>query len=503
MMEGVPSSWAKIAGEAILQGGVEVEFLKDPVAWVENEGGQLWDGQRDLLRMIVEHDRVVVPAGNSVGKSHVIAWLIRGWLTQPDSRVVTTANTQYQVEENTWGELRLLAARHGWTPGPLMRKWTISSHQRAVGISTDNIDAFQGLHAPRLLVIIDEGSGHRIDHIWEGVESIASDSSSKLLLVGNPRRRTGIFAQASGGRLKDHPPMEVLRLSGESCAKWQADNFRIPGLVDYKKLAEWTGNSRTGPGTDWWRVHVDGELPVGEVTGWFPPAKVETAIERTGEPDPRGRWFVGADVGHGRDLTEFWGRCGGVLECIIDAAIPDHMIAFDLFKEWVERKESEAAEKKNAEFKIARINIDATGEGSGLADILIRQYGSKVERVHFGGVPADPEADKPAKRDVVYRRALTRSKLLNNYVNTVVGMILGVAAGIGAYVMHQHLFIAPFGLYLNPWLFVASAAAVGFAAGFFELRATLFIATAIVNLLDSFRSPNRTKILNNYIEQSR
>ncbi len=377
-------------------------YTDDPVAWCEHRGAHLWTRQKEILRAIPEHQKICVPAGNSVGKTHLTAWIVRWWTSEPDSRVVTTANTGYQVKNNTWHEIRKLAAKFGWQPSPKVMQWDLTPHQQAIGLATDKVEAFQGLHAPRLLVIVDEASGDRIDKIYVAIERLASDFDAKVIMFGNLTRRTGIFAEASKGKMGYH----VERVTGYEAADYQEAHGRIPGLVDSRKIKEWIGEH--GAESDFVRIAVAAKLPTGESAGLFPPKLIDESLEKPGEPS--GDWKLGIDVARsGGDETVIVGRRGDRMEILFRKRVKDHMQTFDWLMDWwtdvlQQQEEEEPAVAGDDDEPIPGVdvfNIDATGEGSALADLMARA-GMPVRREHFGGAAKKPKRFKNRRAEGFY-----------------------------------------------------------------------------------------------------
>jgi hypothetical protein len=64
-----------------------------------------------------------------------------------------------------------------------------------MGLSTDKPERFQGHHAPRMMLVVDEASG--IDEaIYEASEGFLTADEARVLLIGNPTRPTGTFYKA-------------------------------------------------------------------------------------------------------------------------------------------------------------------------------------------------------------------------------------------------------------------------------------------------------------------
>ena len=123
----------------------------------------LYSRQRDLVRVVREHERVAVPGGNAVGKSVAAAFVILHWLAGGRARSSWHERDGGAASTRVlWREVRrqFKQARDFFdgaavteTEIRLGRDWF------AVGFSTDTPEAMQGIHAERVLVVVDEASG--------------------------------------------------------------------------------------------------------------------------------------------------------------------------------------------------------------------------------------------------------------------------------------------------------------------------------------------------------
>ena len=111
--------------------------------------------QRDVIASVAKHRRTCVTAGNGVGKTWLAARLTLWFLyTNPQSKVVTTAPTWFQVENLLWRELRVAHQTARFPLGGTLNQTelNLSEDWYAVGLSTNDPTRFQGTHAPRIMV---------------------------------------------------------------------------------------------------------------------------------------------------------------------------------------------------------------------------------------------------------------------------------------------------------------------------------------------------------------
>lgn len=156
-------------------------------------GAHLWSRQREIAASVVANRYTAVPSAHATGKSFLAAVLTCWWLmTRPvgDAFVVTTAPTAAQVEAILW---RYIAQQHRdgklrgqVTHGPVPM-WKVDGEIIGIGRSVKDNDptAFQGIHARRVLVIVDEACGVA-DLVWNAVDSLVTNDDSRVLAIGNP-----------------------------------------------------------------------------------------------------------------------------------------------------------------------------------------------------------------------------------------------------------------------------------------------------------------------------
>ena len=174
-------------------------YLADPGLWMRDIlRARPWPVQVRIAEAVRDHKRVVVPSCHSSGKSWIAARIATWFLTlHIPSRVVLTAPTHRQVRRVLWTEVR---QAYAGAAGPLARtpplpgepRWTIDDGWELLGFSTDDPDRFQGLHAPHVLVIMDEAPGIPAP-IWAAVEGVLASGDARLLAIGNPVEPSGEF----------------------------------------------------------------------------------------------------------------------------------------------------------------------------------------------------------------------------------------------------------------------------------------------------------------------
>lgn len=173
----------------------------DPEFFVTDIIGAVpWEKQREILRALRDGDEVAVKSCHNVGKSWVgakaVAWFLSAY---PYSTVWTTAPTGRQVYNILWREIRSTVNNSKVKLGGEILKtmWEIKDKWFAYGFATDKGESFQGVHSESsfILGVVDEASGVD-DSIFQAAESTLSSAGAKLLMLGNPNKRTGYFAES-------------------------------------------------------------------------------------------------------------------------------------------------------------------------------------------------------------------------------------------------------------------------------------------------------------------
>ncbi|NBR55391.1 MAG: hypothetical protein EBT82_05480, partial [Micrococcales bacterium] len=167
------------------------QYRGDPVGFVERGLCEtIWSKQREILESVRDNKRTAVPACHAPGKSHLAARIVAYWtMTNPlgTSQVVTTATTFRQVRNILWSHIRTLHSRHNLDGDCLTTEWKRDASVVAFGFAPAqyNETALQGIHAPNLLIVVDEAGGIS-DTIGNALEALMTGENTRLLLLGNP-----------------------------------------------------------------------------------------------------------------------------------------------------------------------------------------------------------------------------------------------------------------------------------------------------------------------------
>lgn len=173
----------------------------DPVKWAnERLKLHLWSKQVEICESIVENKRTVVAACHAAGKSFLAAVITCWWLetNQPGQAfVLSTAPSWPQVRAVLWRNINQLHARHGLRGRVNQTEWFMGGQLVGLGRKPADHDesSFQGIHAPKVLVIIDEAGGVP-EQLWTGAEAVTTSDECRILAIGNPDFPQGPFRKA-------------------------------------------------------------------------------------------------------------------------------------------------------------------------------------------------------------------------------------------------------------------------------------------------------------------
>ena len=153
--------------------------------------GSLTSDQIRLVEAILEHKHVACTSGNGTGKSYILAAIVLWFLaTNEHSMVITTSASWEHVEDVLWPEIRKMyyAARDHGIPlgGKLLdTRLTFDEKWFGFGLSTDSATRFQGKHAGRVLIVIDEATGVKAE-IFEAANTMANGEHDIVIATANP-----------------------------------------------------------------------------------------------------------------------------------------------------------------------------------------------------------------------------------------------------------------------------------------------------------------------------
>jgi hypothetical protein len=237
----------------------------DWVKFASDVGGVRLDReQREILYAIQKGRRISVRSGTARGKDFVaaIASVCFLYLTVFDddwnfyaTKVVNTAPTGRQIKNIMIPEISKFFSKgygRGLLPGRMLadgirfsedvlRDWYLVGFKAG----DDAVEAWSGIHAPNVMVVITEASG--IDQVTlDSIEGILQ-GNSRLLLIFNPNRMTGeAYKSQTSPQYKKfvlncmNAPnvLNEMKLRKGEITEQEFKRLWIPGQVDYTWLDE-------------------------------------------------------------------------------------------------------------------------------------------------------------------------------------------------------------------------------------------------------------------------
>lgn len=332
--------------------------------------------------------------------------------------VVSTAPTEPQVRAILWREIGRAHSRGKLLGRVTQKEWymRVGDVEELVAFgrkpSDYNPDAFQGIHAPAVLVIIDEACG--VDEaetggLWTAATSLTTSPRSRILAIGNPDDPTSRFAKVcapdSGWHVIRIDIFDTPNFTGEYVPPEVADV--LVGPLWLQELAQDLGVDGEDPDK------VDNPIYVSKARGRFPEDSADGVVPLSWVRKCQG---VPGDV----DAQDIEGMYPVELGCDIaaseggDATVIRERRGARAHRVWRVRSgdparvEGEIVTAMQAS-RPSRVKIDVIGVGWGVAgriEELIRQgetfdFECEVVRVNVGEGSTDP-ARFPKLRDQVW-----------------------------------------------------------------------------------------------------
>ena len=350
-----------------------IKYENDPIAFIEDGlGEELWSKQKEILKSIQENKRTAVPACHAPGKSHLAARVVAWWASvHPPSqtRIVTTATNYRQVRGVLWPHIRRVITQHNLRGQAFTTEWQIDGELVADGFSAANHDetAVQGVHAPHLLVVVDEAGGIS-PTLGRALESLMTGGHTRLLVLGNPPvdSESSWFEQVCNSDLYNVIPIaakDTPNFTGEKIGPW-ANN-----LVDQTWVDDVV--KQFGADSPFVQARVHAQFPRVTANRVIPYDWLERANDT--EVIPVGEQIkIGVDVAaDGGDefaiaVTDGWSvsmrhhTSGAANSSAVDVAgiVLQHIL------------DAEAKHKERQIEEPVRVKVDAIGVGWGVTSIL-------------------------------------------------------------------------------------------------------------------------------------
>lgn len=360
-------------------------------------------------RLPVPPIRRATASGHGIGKSTLVAWLIK-WImdTRPYAKGTVTANTEAQLRTKTWAELGK------WHRRSLTEHWFIYNSGRgsmslkhkkhleewycsAQTCREENSEAFAGQHAANStsFYIFDEAGGIP-SKIFEVRQGGTFTGEPMIFDFGNPTRNSGEFYEECEGKLKHR---FIVR-------KIDSRNVSITNKDGLRELIE-----DFGIDSDRVKVRVLGEFPSSGSVQFMPTAWVKRAMLREPVYDRFATVTIGVDVArYGDDDSVIYPVMGRDARSF--APTNKDGIYHGLDNVQLAHKVIEKIEYfKSLGVTVAAVFVDVGGTGSGVFDTLNHAGYSEVIPVNFGNSPVmQPEVYR-YRSDEMWGRARDAIKL--------------------------------------------------------------------------------------------
>lgn len=389
-----------------------IKYEGDPVRWVQDRLREfIWSKQREIIESVRDNRYTAVQACHGVGKSFIAARTVAWWLTvhDPDDvYVVSTAPTARQVEAILWREIKR-AHKRGDLPGRITQGnqplWKVDGQEIGMGRKPADHDAhgFQGIHAKRVLVVVDEACGVP-KLLWDAIDALATNELSRVLAIGNPDDPGTHFRQicqpGSGwsvfridalrspnmcreeiDKLDAVEPglsqrmYEVLESAGVPLSTEHVPDDVRPMLVSPLWVVERA--RRWGTSSALWTSKVRGLFPDSSSEGVIPLGWVERAMDRwrewqdAGAPELPGHTVVACDVArYGDDMTAMVKRQGDAVYTVHRFSGLDTMETANILLRRDPRLDMHGRTPQLAGLDVPGLHfvIDVIGVGSGVVD---------------------------------------------------------------------------------------------------------------------------------------
>lgn len=278
----------------------------DPVAWVEERlGEETWSKQREIMWSVRDNRRTAVKSCHGPGKSHVASRIVAQWLDDNPAGMafaVTTAPTFDQVRAILWryiGQAHRKAKLRGRVN---QTEWHIGDEIVGYGRKPSDYDesTFQGIHAEKVLVVLDEACGIA-QQLWVAVDSLLTNEDCRVLAIGNPDNPDTQFFKVcqpgSGWNVITISAYDTPNFTGEPVSRKLSKQLVGKTYVD-DAIKNW------GKDSPLFISKVLGEFPEDSSDGVIPNSKLAECRNRevylsTIDDDVQ----LGVDVGAGGDQS--------------------------------------------------------------------------------------------------------------------------------------------------------------------------------------------------------
>lgn len=327
--------------------------------------------------------RISWRSGHGVGKSTGLSHLaVHHILFRAPQKTVVTAPNEKQLFNALWPEIKVWierlppALRGLLDPQNENVFHTGGRDESFISARTsrkETPESLAGIHAPNVLLLVDEASGVP-ETVFEAASGSMSGAGTITVLAGNPVRGQGFFYDTQTKLAGDGTKGTWLTLHSSSL-----DPELVRRGITTPDYAQDIAR-RYGLESNQYRVRVLGEFPRADDDAVIPLELAELATTRDIERDRLAPVIWGVDVGGGRDRTALarrqeFGLLGKVQSWHtpeVTEAVAKIKLEWDTTPQW---------ERPRA------INVDAIGIGAGVASRL-RELGLPARSINVSEAPA-------------------------------------------------------------------------------------------------------------------
>ncbi len=288
-----------------------------------------------------------------------------------------TAPSFKQVQAVLFREIRQ-AHRAGKLPGVMNEtEWKIDGQLVALGRKPADYDpdAFQGIHALYVLVILDEACGIP-EALWVAAETLTANEGSRILAIGNPDDPGSHFARVSAPGSGWH----AIRIDGYSSPNFTDE--RVPDELRGLLLSPtWVEERKRSWGEDspLFVSKVRGEFPEEADDALIPLSWIRAAQARyeNSPEEPEAKLVLGVDVARfGSDETVIVARRGDRAWIVGRHRMKDTMATTGRVVRAIH------------DLGATEARVDVVGIGAGVVDRLKEQH-EPVIGLNAGAAPRD------------------------------------------------------------------------------------------------------------------
>ena len=321
---------------------------------------------------------------------------------------MTTASTFRQVKGVLWPHIRRVVTRHSLPGETNLVEWKIAGETVADGFSPADHDeaAVQGIHAPHLLVVVDEAGGIG-PVLGRALEALMTGGHTRLLVLGNPPTDAegGWFEGCCSSDLYHVIPIPAAatpNFTGEDAGTCRACPAEVPEhpvashLVDPSWVAEVT--AEFGEDSAFVEARVHARFPRQTANKVIPLSWVEQAVENA-DPEVADRISLGVDVASdGGDEFVIAAYDRGAVSVRHRSAGSANANAVDVAGVVLERiREAEAEHRARQVGEPVRVKVDSIGVGWAVVSVLERWRDEQMHGAEIVAVNVADRAGEPTR----------------------------------------------------------------------------------------------------------